>query len=51
MFVAQVAYNVESVAGFLLVDILYTVYVASTETTADDGRIKKGMQSFIPLQL
>jgi len=49
MVVAQVAYNVESIAGFLLVDILQTVYVARTETTAGDTCTEKGTKSLVSL--
>ena len=43
MFIAQVAYNVQSITGFLLVDVLHTVYVACMETR-EDTRTKKGME-------
>ena len=44
MFIAQVAYNVQSITGFLLVDVLHTVYVACMETR-EDTRTKKGTDS------
>jgi len=45
VFVLQIAYNVQFIAEFLLVDLMATVYVACTETTTEEDRTKKGIES------
>ena len=45
VFVVQVAYNVQFIAEFLLIDLLATVYIACTETTTEEDCTKKGIES------